>query len=150
MTKSFLSICIFGIGIGLAGLGLAEDSRFSRPLASDAATGGMSFSLGGEVHIAAMITNVDGRVAVCGLWTKAQNISGVSKSLAMLRKGMGSGSIQYGNRTLLRGLSFMNEVAREDYVVGTKAACKMTKKAWQPSMSNKKLRIRIPRFRVHS
>ncbi len=149
MPKSFPAVVAFFICTGLAGITTAQETRFTRPLTADAAIGGMSFSLGGEVHIGAMITNVDGRVLVCGVWTEAQNITSVGSSLAMLRKGMGSGSVQHGNRTLIRGLSFMNEVSQEDYVVGTKANCKMTKKPWQPSMSNKKLRIRIPRFRVH-
>ena len=141
-----VSLCL-GLGLWLSPPALAGDSPFTRPMTNDSASGGMRFSSGGEVHIAAMIVNVDGRVAVCGFWKEANRVSSASKSLSMMKKGMAVGVIQHGNRTLLRGLTFMNQVSEKDYVVGTRANCKLTRKSWQPSYSNKKLKVRIPRFR---
>ncbi len=146
MLKHYPIALIFGLSVCLTAPSLAEDEPFNRPIAKDAASGGMSFSSGGEIHIAAMIVNINERVAVCGVWKEAIKVSGASKSLLMMQKGMANGSIQHGNKTLLRGLNFMNQVSEENYVVGTKANCKLTRKNWQPSFSNKKLKIRIPRF----
>ena len=148
MQIRFLIALVLGVSVCFSTQSLANDGTFKRPLAKDAVVGGMSFSSGGEIHIAAMIVNVDGRVAVCGVWKEAIKVSGPSTALSMRRKGMERGSIHHGNKTLLRGLLFMNQVSKENYVVGTKANCKLTRKAWQPSYSNKKLKVRIPRFQL--
>ncbi|WP_135505170.1 hypothetical protein [Roseovarius aestuariivivens] len=118
------------------------------PMTEDVAVFQWTFKPSGEMLIAVIIAPVNGRIAVCGLWTITQRLSAEARRDQLPRHARGKSSLYLGNRKIMDGLRHIKQVSVDDFVVGTLAPCVLTKHAWHSSYANLKLEIRAPSFQA--
>lgn len=106
---------------------------------------GVRFGTGGEFYIAANLRNKNGLTEVCGVWAQTDNQSAYTRSkLRLASKMVSQASVQYRAKAIVRNLSFMGEVAWDDFEWGAPTTCKVTTKPWRPEYASDKVQVRIP------
>lgn len=109
----------------------------------------INWNTGPQVNVFVGLHEVEGKVAVCGLYT----VAGDSAVTTLLNNQLlGSAKVAVDGDTLLQGLSYLIETPyigadNADYV-GKPTTCRLTRTAWSPEFSKLRPRISIPRQRV--
>jgi len=130
---------------GLAACTTLEPQVVAR-LGPDPVLSGGSYNTGGGITVAADIREHGGRTMVCGVWAQSRQQSVLSKGVEP--KVLGSGKVDLGDETLLRGLVFMPEVPPLADYAGQEAGCIVTERAWQAGDAARQPVVRIPRQQV--
>ena len=118
-----------------------------RPLAEDAIAIKKRFRKGGKMRAAAMATEINGRIAVCGFLAIEKRIDGIGATVAMVSQAASNGTVSYNDVVLVENLRFMNLVSPERFGLGTSAACRVTDKPWITPIKNVDLDLRIRTYR---
>lgn len=154
MRKLLFSARAVGLGLcfamGLSGVApsVAQTNDFSAPMVKDPYVIEIPFKPYGSMYYAIMIREVQGKVAVCGMWSKGKRWQAYVKKAHLPMRVRGVTKVMLGETYLLTGVGFFNEASEEEFVVGTRANCQMTGVAWQRGYTNEHIRLRIPRLRV--
>lgn len=135
------------LGLAVAGCVAATGPQVVAQLGSDPVLAGGSYSSGGGLTVAADLRERQGRTLVCGVWAQSDQQSILTKGKA--DGVIATGSIAVGGQTVVRGLSFMQEVPPMADYSGQEAGCTLTDRAWQASDAAARTEIRIPRQVVH-
>ncbi|MEM6589065.1 MAG: hypothetical protein AAF641_11505 [Pseudomonadota bacterium] len=101
----------------------------------------------GSIELAAMVTEIGGRVAVCGMWTEKQRMQAHIRAGNLPRRMRSTTAVRLGNKRIMTGLGFMQEVAQDDFTAGTKVQCKLTNVPWEAGFSGQKIELLAPRLR---
>lgn len=150
MPRLIAKVCLmFGLVITLFAAqslpGYAQNKKFERPLAEDPAVAVWTFNPQGEMTIAAMIFEMEGKVAVCGLWTISKRLSPYIKETGLDRKTRGNANVVVKGKVVMNSLRTFRSVSPKNFKVGSKALCRVTPHPWQAGYSNKDVVIRTPR-----
>lgn len=113
----------------------------SSPLTPQTQVMGIKFRPKGSMKIAAFAREIGGRVAICGVWSLGPDISRYIKTTQRHKKTLGAASVRIANRTMVRGLVFMAEVADEQIAPGTPAPCEVSRFTWQPAYAKTPVEI---------
>lgn len=116
-------------------------------LGSDPALSGGTYSSGGGLTVATDLREYEGRTLVCGVWAQSDQQSILTKGKA--RGVVATGNVSVAGQTIVRGLSFMQEVPPMSDYAGQEAGCTLTDRPWQPGDASAAPEIRIPRQVVH-
>lgn len=109
-------------------------------------TGG-TYSTGGGITVASAFRDIDGQIAVCGLWSESAVQTPYSKGKA--QKVLSSGAAYLNGVRLVSGLeSFRKIPATTDYSQ-TSAPCAVSDKPWQSEYANRAPDIRLPQQIVY-
>ncbi len=126
--------------------GHAQNAKFEHPMGADAAVYTWTYDPHGEMKIAAMITEVEGKIAVCGMWTISKRLSPYIKETGLDRKTRGSANVVVKGKVVMNSLRTFRSVSKENFREGTKALCRVTPHAWNASYSNEDITIRTPKM----
>jgi len=136
---SFVSMgCLLAVAACAAPLPQATARLSDQP-----ALGGGTYGSGGGLTVAADVREYQGRMLVCGVWAQSEQQSVLTKGVEP--KVLGSGSVYVGDTAVVRGLTFMTEVAPADSYGGAMAKCVQTTRAWTAEDAAQPVKIRIPR-----
>jgi len=142
------AFCILALSLVLGclypAMGIAQNGKFTQPMAKDPSVAVWGYDPQGEMMVAAMIKNVEGKVAVCGFWTISKRLSPYIKETGLDRITRGNANIVVKGVVVMHSLRTFKKVSLDNFAVGTVAPCKVTPHAWHSSFSNKDVVIRTP------
>lgn len=140
-------LAFVALAAGLAGCAYAAGPKYTTALGPTQVVSGGTYNSGGGITVAMDLREVQGRTLVCGVWAQSDQ-----QSILTLRKAynvVASGSVTLDGRTILRGLSFMEEVPPMADYTGQEAGCRLLDRPWQAGDETREAGIRIPRQVVH-
>jgi len=147
-----LRTCLLALSlaIGLSGVApsVAQTTGFTTPLVKDAYVIEIPFKPYGSMYYAITIREVQGKVAVCGIWAEGDRWQAYVIKGHLPMRVRGVTTVMLGDTYLLKGVGFFTQGEMEDFVSGTPVNCQMTNVPWQRGYSNKMINLRIPRLRV--
>lgn len=135
------------LGMTIAGCGAATGPQIVARLGADPVLSGGTYSSGGGLTVAADLQEYQGRTLICGVWAQSEAQSILTKGKA--RGVVATGNVSVAGQTLVRGLTFMNEVAPMADYAGQEAGCTLTDRPWPTGDGDARVAIRIPRQVVH-
>ena len=147
VRTGLFGLCL-SFGLAATSPGVAQTNEFSVPMPKEPYTIEIPFKPYGSMLYAITIREVQGKVAVCGMWTKGKRWQAYVKKAHLPMRVRGVTKVLLGDTYLLTGVGFFNEVSEEEFAVGTRANCQMTGVTWQHGYSHDLIRLRIPRLRV--
>jgi len=113
-----------------------------RALGPEPTLAGGVFSSGGGLTVAAELREIEGRAAVCGVWSKTrQSVLTRGEN----RRVIATGSAFVGGDRVVQGLDFLPEVPQAESYAGAPARCVLIDRAWDPALVAEDLTIRLPR-----
>lgn len=126
----------------LSGCAWFYDPMNTQTLTPDYAVGGGSLQWGDQIIVAAKVSEQDGRVAICGLWTVA-NESTIS--IGVHEYFVGSGIIRVNGSTVAQNLDFLPRKGFSENMLGQATGCALTGQSWQSAYDGAKTEIIFPR-----
>lgn len=102
---------------------------------------GGQFTSGGGLYLAIEAREIDGRVGLCGAWTR-------SRQSALSRRHnddvLSSGSVTLGGALLVQNLTFLRRHPIGTSLLGQQAQCVITGTPWQAGAETQTLRVHLP------
>lgn len=128
----------------------AQSAGPTVPMAQNSATVQYTFRPYGAMKIAAMVYEVGGKTAVCGMWTESERFQAYIRSSKLDRRARQTTSVKMGNLHLLKGVTFMKKVEPDQFVAGTRVPCKVTGVPWKSEFSRQTPSFGAPVVRSRS
>lgn len=132
--------------LALSACALGQSGNVTRFASEPLLTGG-TFSTGGGLTVASVLKQVDGKTAVCGIWSESISQTVFTKGTA--KEILASGSVSLGKQRLLTGLDFFRKVPPGTEYVGLDANCRTTELEWQSRYATERHVIALPRQVVY-
>lgn len=133
-------VLILSVGL-LAACSTTTGTATAR-LGADPVVSGGTYSSGGGITVAVDVRESNGKTMVCGVWAQSRAQSVLTKGVEP--RVLGSGSVSLGDAVLVRGLSFMPEIAPAADYAASEARCVVSDHPWQAGDGARRPRISIP------
>jgi len=146
LSRTFCCLAVAMSG-ALPALAVEPGQIVKAPMPGGGPTVEIVFKPQGKIHLAVGLRPVEGKVAVCGVWTQVGRQSPYITSSGFMKRSLDVSSVQYNNRALIRGPRFATEVSEDDFQAGVRASCEVTRFGWDEKYFSDKVRIRVPRVR---
>ncbi|MEO0371548.1 MAG: hypothetical protein AAF231_08860 [Pseudomonadota bacterium] len=151
MSRSIALSVFFSAALGLFSVpALAQTSGHTTTMDASAQVLEYSFRPYGALKIAAMVTNIGGKTAVCGMWSETERIQAHVRASNLDRRARQTTGVELGNRRLITGVTFMTEVDPDAFKAGVKVPCKVTNVPWEAGFARQKIEFAAPRLRSRS
>ncbi|MEO0774119.1 MAG: hypothetical protein AAFZ04_13145 [Pseudomonadota bacterium] len=149
MKKLQMAGCaaIFGLCALIANGPVSAQSGHSTAMAPGAQIVEYTFKPYGAIQLAAMIKNIGGKTAVCGMWAETERLQAHIRAGNLHRRIRTTASVDLGNRRPITGLGFMKQVTAEDFKAGTQVPCRVTNVPWEAGFARQKIEFAAPRLR---
>jgi hypothetical protein len=108
----------------------------------DYTVAGGTFSTGGGLYVAVRQREIDGRLGICGAWTKTPQSL---RSEPHNRDVLSAGVVSLGGERVLSNLTFLTPHPEGTRLRGRQAACVVTDRAWQTGDGEAALSVTLPR-----
>lgn len=144
--KNFLKNAALPV-LGILSACTVDNTGSVTRLSADPALTGGTYSVGGGITIASAFRNLNGRLALCGLWSESAAQTPYSKGKA--NKVLSSAVVYLNGKRLLTDLSSLRKIpATTDYSTRS-ASCIATSEPWHPGYANRIPDIRLPHQLVY-
>lgn len=104
-----------------------------------------SFRPYGTIQIAAMIKDIGGKTAVCGIWAETERLQAHIYAGNLPRRARTTTGVELGNTRLLTGLGFTKKAAPEAFEAGAEVPCVLTNVPWQAGFARQRIEFAAPR-----
>lgn len=141
-----MKMCIAGLVLALGACAAGPSGTVSRFQSEPALTGG-TYTTGGGITVASRFQEVNGRTALCGLWSESRAQTPYTKGRA--RSVLASSAVYLEGTRLLNDLSFLHKTPPGTRYDGMKTTCALSDRAWQAAYASRVPDIRMPRQIVY-
>lgn len=150
LMRSVLTWVVGGVLALSFGQRAWAQSGMTTPMAQNGKVLTVSFQPYGEMKIAAMLRNVGGKTAVCGMWTESERFQAYIIAEKLDARIRSATRVTIGNQQVIHGVGFMKKVPEDAFGAGTQVPRKITGLPWQAGFANQGFEMRSPRIKSRS